>query len=345
VFNLRYRKHTKLLSIVLAIIILALVPVFISSPYYLDLFITAISSAILAMTFITCLRVGLINLSTAAFWGIGAYTTAILVVNFHFSFWVSLPISGLLAGIIGWGLSYILIGKRTSAFSFVMLSSVLGTLFPLAVGNIEYLGGFNGIANIPEPETIKIFSLATIEFNSRIPYFYLILIIAVIIILALASCYSNWAGRSWTSIGLDARLAESIGINSFRFRMFAFVLSSVIAGLIGSFYATYQGFIINTSFGMWKTIFVQIYAILGGVSYAILGPIVGSALMTVFIELLRPIDVISPIVIGAILMLLIVFLPQGILGLLEYKNLFKHSPHNTVNILKLISSTFNFKRD
>ncbi|MBN1367147.1 MAG: branched-chain amino acid ABC transporter permease [Dehalococcoidales bacterium] len=340
----KLKQHWQLLTIIVAVVIIFCLPSFIHSPYYLDLIITGISNALLAMTFIICLKVGLINLSTAVFWGMGAYTTAVLMVKYDFSFWASLPLSAVITGVIAWGLSYILIGQKTSAFSFVMFTAILGSLFSLAVGNISFLGGYNGFPNIPDPNPINLFSLATIEFNSKVPYFYLILVIAVVVILVLKSCYSSWAGRAFTSVGLDAKLAESIGISSFRFRMFAFILSSAIAGLIGSFYATYHGFIIATGFGMWKTIYVQIYAILGGVGYAVLGPIIGSGVMTVLTETLRPWDLYSPLIVGALLMLLIAFLPDGLLGLLKYKNTIKTLPQNKANLSKILTSTFNFKR-
>ena len=131
---------------------------------------------------------------------------------------------------------------------------------------------------------------------------------------------SAWIGRAWTAIGLNPRLAESLGVNIFKYKMSVFILASMIAGLIGSFYAHYEGFVTPDAYGIWVNINLQVYAILGGMGFAILGPLVGSSVMTVIPEALRNYVEYAPIISGAILIIFILFLPQGLLGLVAMRS-------------------------
>jgi len=275
-------------------------------------------NAVLAMTFIMMLRTGLISLGIAAFWGIGSYTSTMLVIHGHLSFWLSLPLTALITALFALVIGYVII--RNAGFTFVILTTVIGMLFVVAVGNISALSGYMGIGNIPPPNTINLHFLPAIVFNSKVAFFYLALVILVIVILVINAFYSSWAGRAWNAIGLNPRLAQSMGVNVFRYRLLSFVLASGITGLIGSFYAHYQAFIIPTAFNLFpQAIYVQVYAILGGIDFATLGPIVGSALLTFFPGFISMTQDASIILIGVLLVLLVIFLPKGLLSLLQYR--------------------------
>jgi branched-chain amino acid transport system permease protein len=313
-------RNAQLISIILILAIVCCIPVFIHSIYYFDLLIGIIVNAVLAMTFIILLRTGMINLGLIAFWGVGAYASAILVNNLHLSFWLSLPLSALITGIVATLVGFGIIGK-SSGFSFVVLSSVIGMLFSVLVGNISYLGGYIGFAGILPPDPIYLPILPPITFDhvDKVPYFYLALFLVVIVILIIKALFSSRIGRNWEAIGINPQLAAMLGIDVFRYKLLAFALASAIAGLMGSFYAHYQGFLSPDVFGMWQNIYVQIYAILGGIGYIILGPLIGSTIMSFVPELVRTYDVIAPIISGFVLVILMLFLPTGILGLLAWK--------------------------
>lgn len=310
----------KLIVSIAALILAALIPLYVKSPYYMDLLITTMMKAILAMTFIMMLRTGLVNLGLSAFWGLGAYISAVLVMKLHLSFWLSLPASALITGVIALGFGYVLIGSGSTGFTFVILSSVIGMLFTVVVGSIPGLGGYYGIPDIPPPNPIMIPFFPPIEFLSKGDFFYLALFLLVIVILIFKAFYSAWTGRAWTAIGLNPRLAASIGVNVFQFKMLSFVVASAICGLIGSFYAHYAGYLIPGTFGIWENINVQIYAILGGIGYPTLGPLLGSLVMTLFPELMRIANILAPVITGAVLILLMLFLPEGLLGLLQWRS-------------------------
>ena len=314
-FTNSIRNNKKVAGFILLLVILAIIPIFIQSPYYLHLFITWILNSVLAMTFLVMLKTGLISMAIAAFYGIGAYSSAMLVTKLGWSFWVSMPASIVIT--IIFALIFALPLIKNTGFTFVILTTVIGMVFGVAVGNIEALGAYNGISNIPPPNPISIPFLPTIAFETKIDFFYLALLLAALCVIVLKAFYSAWTGRAWTAIGLNQRLAESLGINVFRYKLIGFLVASGIAGLLGAFYAHYQTFIQPETFNIFSTIYLQIYAILGGVGYAIAGPVFGTLIMTFVPEFLRVTRELGTIFVGVIVILLILFLPRGLLSLSE----------------------------
>jgi branched-chain amino acid transport system permease protein len=297
----------------LAAVILCLVPLFVESPYYLHLLIMAGINAILAMTFTLMLTTGLISLAIAVFWSFGAYASTLAVLKLNLSFWLALPLSIIVTGILAYGIGYLLV--KNTGFGFLILTSVLGMLIVLVYGNISWLGGYQGIEAIPPPDPIPIPYVTQIEFISKTSYYYLMLGLLFLVIITFSAFYASWAGRAWRAIGLGPNLAESIGVNLHGYRLLSFVVASVGAGLVGSYYAHYIGAVTPSTFGIFKTIHVHIYAILGGLSFPILGPIVGALIMTFVPEMLRITGEIEPIFTGVLIILLIKFLPGGVLSL------------------------------
>ena len=137
------------------------------------------------------------------------------------------------------------------------------------------------------------------------------------ITVAVYGLYSSRIGKAWRAIKLNPHLAETLGIDLFRYRLLAFVIASGIAGIAGSFYAHYFRSLEPGMFSVFKSIYIQIYSILGGLNFYILGPILGSLIMTLLPEFLRVSKEIEPILTGAVLIGLVIFLPGGILSLPE----------------------------
>jgi branched-chain amino acid transport system permease protein len=308
-------NNKKTTGLIVLLVIIGLIPLFIPSPYYLDLIIIWMLNSVLAMTFLIMLRTGLISMAISAFYGIGAYASAMLVVRLGWSFWLSLPASAIITMIFALILALPLI--KNTGFTFVILTTVIGMVFGVAVGNIEALGAYNGISNIPPPNPILIPFLSPIGFESKISFFYLALFLCLICVLIIKAFYAAWTGRAWTAIGLNQRLAESLGINVFRYKLIGFVLASGVAGLLGSYFAHYQSFVQPDTFNIFVTIYLQIYAILGGVGYAIAGPIFGTAILSFIPEFLRITREYGTVFVGALVIILILFLPRGLLSLFE----------------------------
>lgn len=312
-------KKLKLLLTVLLFLAVCCVPLVNSSPYYLDLWIMTAIRAVLGMVFILMLRNGLINMGIVAFWGMGAYISVIFTMRLQLSFWCSLPLSVLTVGLVSLILGRLLLGGESGGFSFVTLSMVIGMLFSVVVGNIKWLGGYSGVSKIPSPESISLGPLV-IDFSSKVHYYYLALLMLIVVVVILQAFYSSWAGRAWSCIGLNYDLAKSIGINPYRYRMMAFVLGAMLCAVNGCFYAHYSGFVTPDGFSMWQNMYVQIYAILGGTAFPVIGPLVGAFVMTVLPELLRITSTTASLLTGALLIVLILVLPQGVLSLFIGEN-------------------------
>lgn len=298
-----------------AIVVMAMVPLFTQSPYYLDVFIRIIINALLGMCFIMVLKTGLNNLSMAAFWGAGAYISTILVMKQHMSVWLAMPVSAVVTGMIALAIGFVIISSGW--LGFIVLTSVLGMIFSVLVGNIEYVGGYGGISGIPAPGSVHIPFLTLIEFNSKIPFFYLALFLMIIIVIICNMFYSSSIGRAWTAIAINDRLAKSFGIDDFKYRLLAFAVSSGLLGLVGSFSAHYGGYITPDSYPMIANINILVYAVLGGSGYVIAGPFLGSVIMTLLPDMMQSAKEFAPCIIGLMLILLMLFLPGGLLSLFD----------------------------
>lgn len=300
-------------AVALFVAVLIVLPLIVRSTYYQHLLITVVMNALLAMTFIVTLRTGLINVAMAGFWGMGAYATALLETKAGISFWAALP-----ASIVGTLIIAFLVGLvvvRFSGFGFVILTLVVASIVPVLFGTFAYFGRYVGIINIPRPDPIPLPGGWQIDFVSKVPNYFLILGIGFICVIVLWAFYSSTFGRAWRAIGLSSELAQSVGINPFRHRLVAWLLSSTIAGAVGSFYAAYSQSVVPGTFGPFKSIYIQIYGILGGMGFVIMGPVIGALVLTLIPEIFRFLKEYEPIFTGAVIILIVIFLPQGLLGL------------------------------
>lgn len=308
-------RAQKFIYITIGIIILALLPLVVRNPYYIHLLIMVGVNAVLAMTFILMLRTGLICLGIAAFWGIGAYASAMLSMRLGLPVWLAMVAATFITAIVATLIGALLV--KQGGFGFIIQTLALGFIIILIFGTFQVFGGHVGIVGISHPEPISIPFVGSMTFTSisKTPFYYLMLFLALLMVLILTAFYSAWAGRAWRAIGLSAHLAESLGINLFNYRLLAFVIASTIAGLMGSFFAHYYGTLMPGSFGPFKTINVHVYAILGGINFPILGPVIGSLIMTFVPEFLRVTEGVERIFTGILMILLVLFLPDGLLGL------------------------------
>jgi branched-chain amino acid transport system permease protein len=298
------------ISIAAAMVVLALLPLIVTSSYHMHLIIMTCINVILGLSFSLLYSAGMLSIAAGSFWGIGAYASALFVLNLGLSFWVALPLSALVALLAALVLGVII--TRTSGVAFMIQTLVLAMIVPEIFGNFEIFGGWAGLLGIPPPNP-----LGPITFLKKIPFYYLAIILLLLNILVFQALYFSRVGRAWRAIRLNPNLAAMLGINIYRYRLVAFMISSASAGLAGSLYAHYFQSLEPGMFGAFKGINVQIFSILGGLNFYILGPVIGSAIMTFVPELLRVSKEIEPILTGGLLIFLVIFLPGGILSVGE----------------------------
>lgn len=245
-------------------------------------------------------------LGWAAFYGIGAYTSALLTMKAGLSFWLAMPLGGLMAALFG-----LLLGLPTMRLKEIYLAITtlgFGEIIRLIMLNwTDLTRGSMGLPGIPAP------SILSYEISSNQAYYYFILVLVLITVAAIRRLIDSRTGRALIAIREDELAAKSMGIDVTAYKMLAFAVGAFFAGLAGSFYAHYTSFIDPHTFSFTESIAILAMAVLGGLG-SINGSILGAVILTVVPELLRGIAEYRLIVFGLIMMAVMLLRPQGIFG-------------------------------
>lgn len=256
---------------------------------------------------------GMISLGHAAFMGVGAYASAILVRE-----GASFP-AGLLAAFVAAALAGLIIGVpalRLKGHYFSVVTFITGIIATILMTNLVGLTrGPMGLPGIPFA-SIELFGFSH-TFRSivfKVGFYYLTLSFAVLTLLLRWRLARSRFGRALAAIKGDENLAESVGIATYRTKVTAFVLAAAIAGVAGSLYAHYSAFISPDAFTFVDSFDLFVMNLLGGAG-TFLGPIVGPIFLTVTSSLLRNFSpALSHVIYGVVLITVIVVLPTGIVG-------------------------------
>jgi branched-chain amino acid transport system permease protein len=275
------------------------------SGYVITILITIAIYAILAHSLnIITGHAGQISLGHAAFFGIGAYTSALLYTEAGLPFWVSLPLAAIAAGIIGalLGIPCLRVRDDFLAITTMGINFVVEAVFLY----IPFFGGAMGIGGINLPDWFG-------REMSKPEYFILILVVFGLLLLVDYQLGRSWIGLAWASIREDEQAAEAMGVDVVRFKVLAFILGSLIAGLAGGFYAHFLTFIMPQNFGFPMSIVILSMVVFGGIGTR-WGPLLGALILGVLPELSRPIMEYRTFVYGLLLMFMMRFQPDGLLG-------------------------------
>jgi branched-chain amino acid transport system permease protein len=303
-----------------------LIPViFYQQRYILDLSILVLTYVMLGWGLnIVVGLAGLLDLGYVAFYAVGAYSYALLATNFGLSFWVCLPLAGILASFWGILLGFPVLRLKGDYLAIVTLA--FGEIIRLVLLNWQDLtGGPNGITGIPRPTFFGIpltagddglAAMLGIEFSPthRIVFlFYIILLLALL---------TNWAtirmrrlpiGRAWEALREDEVACRALGINTVTTKLTAFALGAMFGGFAGAFFATRQGFISPESFSFQESALVLAIVVLGGMGSQ-LGVALAAVTMIGGFELFRGFDQYRMLVFGLAMVLLMIWRPRGLIG-------------------------------
>ena len=310
-----------------ALLIFALlVPViFYDQRYILDLGILVLTYVMLGWGLNVVVGLaGLLDLGYVAFYAVGAYSYALLATNFGLSFWVCLPLAGILAAFWGMLLGFPVLRLRGDYLAIVTLA--FGEIIRLVIINWQSLtGGPNGVSGIPRPTLFGIpltpgpGGLAAklgIEFSPthRIVFlFYLILALALL---------TNWVtirlrrlpiGRAWEALREDEVACRALGINTTTTKLTAFATGAMFGGFAGAFFATRQGFISPESFTFGESALVLAIVVLGGMGSQ-LGVAIAATVMLGGFELFREFDQYRMLVFGAAMVAIMIYRPRGLVS-------------------------------
>ncbi|MBI5359036.1 MAG: branched-chain amino acid ABC transporter permease [Planctomycetes bacterium] len=275
--------------------------------------------------------VGLLVLGYAAFFGIGAYTYAILSLNFHVPFWPSLFIGGAIAGVIGILLGIPSIRLRGDYLAIVTLG--FGEIVRFVLKNeAAVTGGEQGLPNQHIPGAIAAPSLGFMVLDREIHYYYIAIVIMVLVVFVVHRLNNSRTGRAWIAIREDETAAMSMGINTFRMKILAFAISAFIAGFVGVFYAARMNFVNPEAFRFEYSVLILSMVILGGMG-SVPGVILGAVILQVIPWLMRDmmpnllreyfpsaanvagtLTDFRLLIFGGIMVIMMIFRPQGIIG-------------------------------
>jgi len=292
---------------ILAALALLTLPFWLGSPYHLHVAIMAGIFTILSLSLNLLLGyTGQLSLGHAAFFGIGAYTSALLTLRLEWSFWLGLAAAAVAAGLAGWAIGRLALKVRGAYFVLVTISFA-GVISLVSVNWMDLTNGPLGLPGVPAPE------LASFSLRTKSAYYYLVLLAAAASYLVCHRLVHSRLGRAFLALRENEALAESVGVDPTRTLVVAAVVSAAMAGVAGSLYAHYTRFVSPEVFLFSYTVTMVIMVVAGGKG-TLLGPVVGALLFTVLPEVLREAMAWQwqMLAYGVLLVLLVFFLPRGI---------------------------------
>lgn len=310
--------HTilRISGIILSILFLILIPVMVKNPYFLHIIIMSgifvlLSSSMNLITGCT----GRLNLGHAAFYGLGAYGSTLLVMKMGFPVWIGMVFGGLISTFFG-----ILIGVpclKLKGSYLAITTLAFGEITRLSFMNlIDLTNGPLGIRGIPGPPPLSLPGLGLVRFESKIAYYYLILFICMICLAIIRRIMNSQIGNTFIAIREDEIRAETVGIDTIGIKIINFALGAFFAGIAGSYYAHYVRFISPDTFTLNETFTILTMVVIGGLG-TFWGPIIGGVLFTFLPEILRAIADYRMMIYGLMMTVAIVFMPDGLVGILR----------------------------
>lgn len=297
----------------LVIVLVSLVPLFVTSKYWMHMFILILIWSIAAQSLNLIMGyTGQANLAHGGFFGIGAYATALLMIKLGLGFWSALIVAALITSLVGF-----LIGLptlRTKGSYFAIGTLCFNVIVFIAAERWESLtGGARGVIGIPHPSPITLPFGLTVNFSSLAGMFYLSFLLLLITLFIKYRVVHSLVGRSFMAVRESEDLTSSIGIDPMRTKIISFVTSVFLVSLAGSLYAVYIGFLDPEMASHHVTFEVLLFVVLGGIG-TIAGPIIGTVIVTMLGEVLHFLEAYRLVAYGLVLVLVIIFMPQGIVG-------------------------------
>lgn len=264
---------------------------------------------------------GYFSFGHAAFFGIGAYVTQKLLIDFAVNPWIGMVVGGVVAALAGFLIGYLNFRYQLEGHYFALATFAFAMLCGVATRNIEQLGGAIGFYR-PFPRDYGLdYGLLAFQFESSLPYYYVILVFLLVVTAVAWAIKESQLGLYLFAIRENEDAAASVGIPTFRYKMLATGVSAFFTAWAGSFWSMYLEIIRpDTVFGLFKNVQILLPAVVGGLG-TIPGAIVGSFVIFPLSEFLRvnvdQIAGLDDIVYGMALIAIALLLPQGVLSLRE----------------------------
>jgi branched-chain amino acid transport system permease protein len=288
------------LSVLLVFLVLA---PWLGGEYLVRLLAIAMINVIYASGLSLILKMGHLSLGQAAFAGVGAYTSALISIRLGWPFGPSILMAGLVSGVVGMALGKITLNITGIYFSLIIFSlcEVFRSIY-LKFNNP--FGGPAGLPGIPIPG------------DSIIYYFFLILCITVATIIVYAWIERSRLNSICEALKQDVILAESVGVDTLRYKIIFFTIASFFTGVGGALFAHYAGYINPSNFSLFLSTDILIFCVVGGMG-SLTGSIIGATLFTFVGQLLYGMGALKELFYGIILCIFVMFFPNGLVSLLR----------------------------
>ena len=256
----------------------------------------------------------IVNLATAASYGVGAYTSALISKHLGLPFWVVIFAAGGSAAFMGFILG--LPTMKTKDYYLSLVTIAFGLIIYLLLNNLQFTGGPNGLSDIPAPSLFGYSFKSDLHiFGFRLPfhanYYYLVLFFVLLYTLVSNRLSFSRTGLTWNAIREDEIAARCAGIHVSNYKILSFCINCFMDGVTGAVYAHYIGFISPENFQFMLSVVVVTMVILGGMDN-VFGVIFGAVLLTLLPEKFRLFDEFRLLMFGVIVIATLVFRPQGL---------------------------------
>jgi branched-chain amino acid transport system permease protein len=303
-------SHTTKVALAVLVSLLIAFPL-LANPYVVQVAITTITYSMLGLACAFSIRVGLPRIDIAAWWGVGGYTTALLM-NDGMSFWLAALIGGIIAVILGWlAFSLVLPRGMLHFFIFCMFCLLLAPNLLPFLRFVPFLQNSGGTTPVP--------TIGSFEFIFKRDLYYLGLVFLAFTLLAYYLLYNSKIGRAWNAISSSLGLARSLGIDVVKYRMANILIGNFFIALAGSYFVAWYRGGAPLMFSLQSGVLIMVYPFIGGLTHSLLGPILGALITTFIPEYFSFAKEYQIIVTSVMVILILIFLPQGILGWIDQK--------------------------
>lgn len=286
-----------------ALAALILIPALLNDPFLTHMGIRATTAAIVVMGLTLFIGyTGQISLGHAAFFGLAAYISGILVKS-GFPFLGAVAIATVTVGILGCIVGLIVL--RTSGHYLALASIAVGIILQTLVKNASVTGGPSGLTAVPSP------SVFGWTLDNDLGYYYMVLLCMVVGFILLRRITDSRTGDALRSIANNELAAQSLGIPVFRYKVLSFTISVMFAAFAGTLFVHYDGFIDPDRLGLHISIFYFVMAFIGGIGN-LYGSIIGAFAITILEEYAQGFGSYNVLIYGFLLALVILFLPKGL---------------------------------
>jgi branched-chain amino acid transport system permease protein len=249
---------------------------------------------------------GLLNLGFVAYYAIGAYSFALMNTRLGWDFWTAMPLALMLTTLSGFIFAIPALRLKGDYLALVTLG--FGEIVRITINNWDsFTRGPNGIGGIEAPSFLNV-SLATLS-----SFYYLVLFFVVLTVVVMSRVHRSRIGRAWIALREDEIAASAMGIRSTLYKLYSVSFGAFWAGLAGCLFAAKMRFISPESFTFMESVLILCMVILGGLG-SIAGVIIGAIILVCLPEVLREIQMYRMLALGAGVVLLMIFRPQGLFG-------------------------------